>query len=103
MKKYKTTDKHPFYKEGIIIEEKYSDEIWIHDIGEIAPYDYNIAYALEKGWIEEIQEPEFTKNDMIDILEYVDYCSATKFKLSYFEVMNNWLKQRDEKKDQKFK
>ena len=66
--KYKVTEKHSLYKEGLIIKEYAPNNygIFIND------YDcqvdgisfYEIEDLLTKGWIEEIQEPEFTRDDM---------------------------------------
>lgn len=69
MKKYKVTEKHELLKENVILEfslSKYiNSAVWAHEFSED-----EITSWLESGWIEEIQEPEFTRNDMIDFLNY---------------------------------
>ncbi len=65
MKKFLTTDKHEVFMQGILIEN--------NEIGEIvADEDYGLTglsiddlnYWLEKGWIEEFQEPKYTDNQL---------------------------------------
>lgn len=65
MKKYKVTEIHPYLKEGIVLEshkrcvDEYFSSAWAHTFA----YD-EINDWLVSGWIEEIQEPEFTKDDI---------------------------------------
>lgn len=78
MKKYIVTEKHPVFKEGCIIKKSGTIET---DKGHCTCTTYNlicngvfidhildlpIAENIEDGWIEEIQKPEFTKDDMIE-------------------------------------
>jgi hypothetical protein len=70
MKKYKTTSKQPLFKEGLIVKSN-NDYTWIEDSSDDHPYDFAINPAIKNGWIEEIQEPEFTEDDMIDFANMV--------------------------------
>ena len=88
MKKYRVTKEHGFLKEGILYfmgndklsyTEKDADFTYI--------LDYNITFKskwLNSGWVEEIQEPEFTKSDMI---LFGQQCAAEwqKHKLLYVD------------------
>ena len=68
-KKYITTDKHPEFKEGIKIVQtsgKIEKEEMFRDLSGLwNAAKYIIDNALEKGYIKEVQEPEFTRDDMI--------------------------------------
>lgn len=59
MKKYRVTEKHPYLKEGLIIAYVASSCNEGYDVYK----DLNL-YQLANNYIEEIQEPEFTIEDM---------------------------------------
>lgn len=72
MKKYRTTETHPELKEGIEIKlfsdrhaggNRYSTSRGLYIIAE-----YQLKMESEKGYLEEIQEPEFTENQVLDII-----------------------------------
>ncbi len=75
--KYRVTEKHPVYKTDTIISVSKDDKVFDKEHDSIPLYElqYNgqfhdhvlelcITEMLENEWIEEIQEPEFTKRDM---------------------------------------
>ena len=72
MKKYITTDKHAEFKEGIILEKEYIDALggkqetkyFISPLQFVRLHSSTIKRFLQKGYIKELQEPEFTRNDM---------------------------------------
>jgi len=88
-KKYRVTEKHPGLKIDCTISELKYDTIGGFRV--ILYEDKYMAYIplsefeyqIKDGWIEEIQEKEFTKDDVIDILikynegyvEEADYCN----------------------------
>jgi hypothetical protein len=62
MKKYKVTDNHIHLKPNIILKAK--DDLYY--FGDDIYVDIRIIYLWQKkGWIEEIEEPEFTRGDML--------------------------------------
>lgn len=69
MKKYITTKEHYLYKEGLEINDKgrHDDHINLYDskndFCKSYPTDTMIRW-LKNGWIEEIQQAEFTRDDM---------------------------------------
>ena len=61
--KYTVTKKHQLLKEGIILESNkdyHFSSVWAHEFHKDEIDDW-----IETGWIEEVQELEFTKKDMI--------------------------------------
>lgn len=91
MKKYKVTDKHELLKKDITLEpnvdESYFSSAWAHVFDGSEIKDWN-----DSGWIEEIQELEFTKDDMISILnkydnDYVTNSGSCDFK----ELLKEWI------------
>ena len=81
--KYITTDKHPELKEGRIIDAEYSAYFVV---------DKNRPFItdIEKGYIKEVQEKEFTKDDMIELIRF-DFNSP---KWDPKEVLMEFLNQR---------
>lgn len=82
MKKYEVTEKHPALKKGCIISES-SSKVYSRNQDEFNTFnilfkkgnktifidhliDTPIKEQIEEGWIQEIQELEFTKDDMIN-------------------------------------
>lgn len=91
MKRYRITDKHPAYKEGLILK------------GEVLIGSTNKEWKLisfvqrkkwiKKRWIEEIQEFEFTENDMINFTNWINstdknYNPITNEDLHYWKIDN---------------
>lgn len=90
MKKYKVTKNHPDLKKGVEIK-KDNDNYYIGDNSDnFLISDYIIELWEKEKWIKRIQEPEFTKDDMIDFVKYYDYKSPD-FEL---DIFNKWLKYR---------
>ena len=54
--------------------------------------DLILNNCLEKGYIKEVEEKEFTRSDAVDLLKYFEESGDNQL---YYEVINNWLKQRD--------
>lgn len=87
MEQYKVTSKHPVLKEGVSI---------VDDQGQYCHIDggwMNLKEDLEKGYIKEIQEKEFTKDDILDFAMYYhndNYPTMT----GHFDILDNWLKRR---------
>ena len=100
MKRYKTTKKHPVYKENLIVEVNDKDEVYIKTDGGTNLEASYIDDALENGWIEEIQEPEFTKDDLHNLMEFISTESPITpiFASSnyHLRMLKLWLKKRDE-------
>ena len=68
--KYITTDKHPELKEGLICDSPGDFLVFKlvngnHSIGKDALKDW-----IEKGYIKEVEEKEYTKSDMINFGQY---------------------------------
>lgn len=98
MKKYRVTEKHLFLKKcEIWIDDTDSVDILYKNEGylNINIDLLNIDYWFEKGWIEEIEEKEFTKRDMIEFASYRIRTSLGNT-TSYDEFFEQWLKQRNE-------
>ena len=73
-RKYIVTDKHPELKEGVIFEQSLSrPDMYVSAKPNDTTYipDFDTVMLLEKGFICEVQEPEFTRDDMIAFA--VDY------------------------------
>lgn len=75
MKTYIVTDKHLIYKSGLRIEQKHencfqllgaNDELYLNTSKSF------INNWLKDSWIKEVHKPEFTKNDVIQILHEYD-------------------------------
>lgn len=78
MKKYKTTKNHPLGK-GI----KFNENCQLPQI-----------YWLEKGWIKEVKEKEFTESDILDVIEFTDNRGILPHTESFENIYHEWLKQR---------
>ena len=98
MKRYKTTDKHPLFKKDLVVKIN-NDKIWIEEYSDEYPYDYHIGTAIENGWIEEIHEPEFTRDDMMKFAyAYSNRTFMTDHYVGITTFLDDWLKQRDKDK-----
>lgn len=94
MKKYRVAKKHSFYKTGCEFVKRDCEEIEFKSGWITSESEHNIRYWLKEGWIEEIQEPEFTKDDMI---EFAKKCGCESPYIAY-NMLNEWLKKyKDEK------
>lgn len=91
MKKYKVTSKHPFYKEGVIFNPNADGTYVIGTTNEpILVYnEYNFEIQVERGIIEEIPEPEFTRSDMISFARAISFMLDSP---SYEEQFDIWLR-----------
>ena len=99
MKKYKVTKNHPEIQKGIIFTaRKYNlEDEYISDIGTIVLSKNDIEIWVKRGYFEEIQEPEFTKNDMVDFaLEYYEHrFYNTNRQLDFKKIdtcLEDWIK-----------
>jgi len=89
--KYITTDKHPELKEGLILEcEDNQPDCIFHDNGTYI--ESSIITGICYGYIEEVEEKEFTKSDMIDFAIWYDNDMMSK--MSEHHILNEWLEQR---------
>ena len=90
--KYITTDKHPELKCGIILEcISNLNGLYRSKDGWSAMYIGKVE--LSKGYIKELQEPEFTKDDMLQFCGYLHDKLPTHSKTPK-DLFNDWLKQR---------
>ena len=88
MKKYITTDKHPELKEGIILFIN-GDEL----ISENATVEiHNEDECVEEGYIKEVEENAFTKDDMLDFVIWFD--EHIQGYEEYDDYFNGWLQER---------
>jgi hypothetical protein len=98
MRKYKTTNKHPAYKEDLLIEYKNDEKQGYTEIRDASncwtSYNYDISECIEKDWIEEIKEKLYTEDDLLSLLEHFDGLQPLPAKLSYETVIKKW---KDEK------
>ena len=85
MKSYRVTKDNPMFKEGLIFDEAtYTEEIRAStEIGKWYIPNSAIKDYIKKGWLEEVEEKEFTKsvmkNKMIDFLEWYIHESKTHY------------------------
>ena len=96
--KYITTDKHPELKEGLILESNYCFDIIINygaaaDIKDNNTMKYSSSYMLEKGYIKEVQEKDWTDADMIEFTNRISgyWCDghSTKSALNEFKKLKS--------------
>lgn len=92
--KYITTDTHPELKEGIEIKYWENDSTWrTATTGLFRLTELQKDAELREGYIKELQEPEFTKDDMIEFafwaLSEQDNYEKETIKL------DDWLNQRN--------
>ena len=96
--KYITTDTHPELKEGIMLE--YSTHGQQHYTGSNMYHatHHQVKALLEKGYIKEVEEKEFTKSDMESVVyeahkqyegDYINLRSAAK------TFVENWIKDKE--------
>ena len=90
MKKYRVTEKHSHFKENLEIHFRGT----VYFLSVVDYYTFSLEELkewIESVWIEEIQEPEFTKQDMIEFAEYYDY----KNPYDAYNILNGWLKKKE--------
>jgi len=94
LKKYKVTDKHPGLKEDIVFSDIKHDDLGVYRIAMLnnepmATIPINIFREwVQDLFVEEIQEPEFTRKDMIDFLKYAE---DNAFNLNYEDLLDKWI------------
>lgn len=72
MKKYIVTERHEFLKKGAVLDYNINDSlVYLFSVTEY------INNWVKSGWIEEIQEHEFTKRDLTG---FADHCLNTRIK-----------------------
>ena len=92
--KYITTDTHPELKEGIEFEKSIDyNDFYQSELGWTFILDDHFNECIENGYIKELQEPEFTKDDMMQFCGYLHNKLPTHSKTPK-ELLNDWLKQR---------
>ncbi len=92
MSNFITTNKHPELKEGLIFEYWSDSGLWVCGPSNFYKVMVNQLEALlEKGYIKEVEKPEFTKSDMIDLVRYdlSDTLWAAR------DVVNDWIKNKE--------
>jgi len=100
MKKYITTNKHPFLRDGIRFDYFNTKEIDIPYISEglnhitrIPDSNKMIIFWESNGYIKELQIKEFTKDDMIEFSNYL-HNKLPSHAYGSEHWFNEWLKQR---------
>ena len=88
--KYKVTEKHPYLKDcsiQIYDQDSYYIEYDVDNdfYSELMPWVLPKEW-IECGWIEEIEEPEFTKADM---LNFNNWCGSG---YAVLEDLEDWIK-----------
>lgn len=91
--KYITTDTHPVLKEGIIFDN-YLDIACVCEIGH-DNYTYKIKPSLDKGYIKEVEEKEYTTSDMIKFVGAITNVHYTKKQGDM--LLHNFKEQRNKK------
>lgn len=97
MKKYITTEKHPFGKGHLIVEKKNEDfpvfEYKTHEDSdtifflEIKHFDTYKRYE----WVKKIQEPKWTDDQMIEFYYFV---MASSGKSSLYDILESFEKKK---------
>ena len=88
--KYITTDKHPELKEGIMLEYSTHGQQYYTGSNMYHATHHQVKALLEKGYIKEVEEKEFTKSDMISLAGYIsNNCNSDDHELLFY----NWLKE----------
>lgn len=92
--KYLTTYDHPELKQGIEISQA-QDGIYYSQAGFAQFTEHQIKAMLESGKIKEVQEPEFTKDDMYDFgAWFKDRVKSMTYHLAWEDEFKAWLNQR---------
>ena len=92
--KYITTDKHPELKGGLILEFAENKSCLLLNYTGFY-LEVGINETLEKGYIKELQEKEFTEDDMIDFVHW----AVRNYSEPYYNIImarsdfNKWKKQ----------
>ena len=95
--KYRVTEKHPAYKEGLEIIDNILILTGTDDWGGIFPE--TITDWVNLGWIEEIQEAEFTKDELLRFaVSYYNARYSDKYTFYADDHFKKWIKKyKDEK------
>ncbi len=75
-----------FFTQGNIYDEKIILE-WLTESG--------LNHLIKERWIEEIQEPEFTRNDLFDFGQYINHNTTLGTKYTdegIDQLINSWIK-----------
>lgn len=98
--KYITTKTNPIFKEGIELENSpnFKDHIQIslNSSNNYLP-DYLRDQWIRNEWIKEVEEPEFTKSDMIDYGCFRHGMTLDPNEESERELLNDFIEQRNKK------
>lgn len=88
--KFETTDTHPELKEGLTMRYTSYDDRWSVEPSNLySCTDIQKDGLLEDGYIKEVQEKEFTKDDMMDF-----GCAFLGQVLPVSEYFEHWLTQK---------
>ena len=101
--KYITTKESPIFKEGIqlrasfICDENHDNIEFLNGEDKITLPKPKFKVWLNKGYIKEVEEKEFTKSDGAEAILYFhnSYESSDMSIEEARNVFNDWLKQRD--------
>ena len=97
MKKYRVTEKHKLLKDNIILEHgiitgTYFSSVWAHEFSNDEIKDW-----IENGWVEEIQEKEFTKDDMIKFANWANKCDVAN--VDHEGYLCEWIRNQKNKNE----
>ena len=92
-KKYITTDKHPELKEGVIFKEEGINMYFSNETRLFMSEFYSNLWA-SNNWIKEVQEPEYTRDDMIELIEHYN-CVAMLPIVDSHDVFMNWKNSKE--------
>lgn len=95
MKKYRVTEMHPYLKEGVISYWNQHDELSYTRDNDNSIYFLNYDKLhknawLKDGWIEEIQEPEYTRDDFWSYYKFLFRTTMIVTKESFEKTLNVW-------------
>ena len=96
--KYRVTEKHPYIKKDLIIKELNQSIDYGHSLYQIGteqetfPVKTNNEW-LNFGWIEEIQDPEYTRLDMLESFNAGAMSNDDYRTGSPSMTFSNWIKE----------
>ena len=95
--KYKTTYDHPELKQGLEINWYEDDEKYYTSVGHWSATQSQMNYQLDQDFVTIVQEPEFTKDGVVDIASKafnVYQRQGCKKPLNFQEVITDLVNQR---------
>ncbi len=91
MKKYRVTDKHEILKKGLLINKKTQSLI---SNPKMHFGNYTIEQWLNDGHIEQVSKPKFTKDDLVEFLEYVFKSNDRHNEICAIDFVNDWINEK---------